>query len=638
MSGNSAANAAALAAFNGIGKKKKESTTKLNGTDNNTNHLGVIGSTSNQTKQHQQQQQQPQALRTPLPAHPSRKKSNKFSQLKRLNTAPAMASLQPALQIALPSISPTQPSAPASALDSDPDYFTLLPHTIPSKNEIAKSPQTPQDMIRNVRQSIELKAIPNNAQAKRLSVDYSPQEMLKNLRHSLHSRTKTSPMLTTSDKMGQTMLAEMRDRLENTRRIASNSVASLSLSPNLDFNKSTSDVSNLSHHYDVDTVSTDSFASFSSSINDRHLPHGISIDVTNHDSDEDEIDDREREEDHEPLDNGELKSTNNKVTVSSRLRRKPPPGEDFQMQLNDKSRDTISSGSYSLNPDEVYSFTDPDLYENLVSEVEVGETTRLFPQFPDANHYHQHSSKFRKKHQKVKPINGIYYRDMDLSNTSDTEESTSNLPLRSTTPLLGQPQQQVHFRSTMRKANTKKDKKSRFNELKPWKNHNDLNYLTDQEKKRYEGIWASNKGNYMSQVVIKLHGVNYETQKDPKEEAKMEHSRTAALLSAAAVEDSNYNGNNNLHNLDSVEINQLICGPVVKRIWKRSRLPSDTLEKIWNLIDFRRDGTLNKNEFLVGMWLVDQCLYGRKLPKKVDNVVWDSLGGIGVNVTVKKKK
>ena len=55
---------------------------------------------------------------------------------------------------------------------------------------------------------------------------------------------------------------------------------------------------------------------------------------------------------------------------------------------------------------------------------------------------------------------------------------------------------------------------------------------------------------------------------------------------------------------------------MVKRIWKRSRLPSDTLEKIWNLIDFRRDGTLNKNEFLVGMWLVDQCLYGRKLPKK----------------------
>lgn len=82
MSGNSAANAAALAAFNGIGKKKKESTTKLNGTDNNTNHLGVIGSTSNQTKQHQQQQQQPQALRTPLPAHPSRKRVINFHSSK----------------------------------------------------------------------------------------------------------------------------------------------------------------------------------------------------------------------------------------------------------------------------------------------------------------------------------------------------------------------------------------------------------------------------------------------------------------------------------------------------------------------------------------------------------------------------
>ena len=28
----------------------------------------------------------------------------------------------------------------------------------------------------------------------------------------------------------------------------------------------------------------------------------------------------------------------------------------------------------------------------------------------------------------------------------------------------------------------------------------------------------------------------------------------------------------------------------------------------------------------------------KKIAKKVDNVVWDSLGGIGVNVTVKKKK
>ena len=82
MSGNSAANAAALAAFNGIGKKKKESTTKLNGTDNNTNHLAVIGSTSNQTKQHQQQQQQPQALRAPLPAHPSRKRVINFHSSK----------------------------------------------------------------------------------------------------------------------------------------------------------------------------------------------------------------------------------------------------------------------------------------------------------------------------------------------------------------------------------------------------------------------------------------------------------------------------------------------------------------------------------------------------------------------------
>ena len=129
------------------------------------------------------------------------------------------------------------------------------------------------------------------------------------------------------------------------------------------------------------------------------------------------------------------------------------------MQLNDKSRDTISSGSYSLNPDEVYSFTDPDLYENLVSEVEVGETTRLFPNFQTQIIIINTVQSFG-KHQKVKPINGIYYRDMDLSNTSDTEESTSNLPLRSTTPLLGQPHNSkcISERSRANKANIKRAK------------------------------------------------------------------------------------------------------------------------------------------------------------------------------------
>jgi len=49
------------------------------------------------------------------------------------------------------------------------------------------------------------------------------------------------------------------------------------------------------------------------------------------------------------------------------------------------------------------------------------------------------------------------------------------------------------------------------------------------------------------------------------------------------------------------------------------------LEEIWDLVDVKRDGTLRKEEFVVGMWLVDQQLKGRKLPVKVTQSVWDSV-------------
>ena len=230
-------------------------------------------------------------------------------------------------------------------------------------------------------------------------------------------------------------------------------------------------------------------------------------------------------------------------------------------------------------------------------------------------------------------------------------------------------QQPVQFRTTMRTTNKRKDRKSKFDEYKPWKNHSDLNYLTDQERKRYEGVWVSNKGNYTNLVVVKLHGVDYSTVKDGK--VNLEHiddSMRAALISTNAYPSSkqeeqesmksnngtgikvNSDGSvynsaievpsqaNNQSRPERVELSQLILGAVVKRIWSRSGLPDETLEQIWNLVDFRRDGTLTKNEFIVGMWLVDQCLYGRKLPKKVESIVWESLGGIGVNINTKKMR
>lgn len=415
-----------------------------------------------------------------------------------------------------------------------------------------------------------------------------------------------------------------------------------------------------------------SFASFDSNFDGREAPHGISIDITHHDDDDEEDNDQELEfvegrleydeddEDEDCSDEGtdkiqDVKSNTDKVSISSRLRRKPPPGEEFKMYLNDKSRETVSSGSYSLNPTDLYSLTDDQELQEMLPIVSIpSDSNKTFPQFPDIKHHHHHhhhyphNPLFKIKRNSFRLSSDSYAGTMDLSFNGNNDEyeggvmavedPSSNGPLRSSTPLIGQ-QQTVQFRSTMRKTK-RKDKKFMFDELKPWKNHNELNYLTDQEKKRYEGVWVSNKGNYMKNVMIKLNGVNYDTSKEIQQQQQvqeigtLEHSRTAAKLSAIPIGDNH----NSLHNLDSVEIEQLICGSVVKRIWKRSRLPNDILEQIWNLVDFRRDGTLNRNEFLVGMWLVDQCLYGRKLPKQVDKAVWDSLGGIGVNVNVIKKK
>lgn len=190
----------------------------------------------------------------------------------------------------------------------------------------------------------------------------------------------------------------------------------------------------------------------------------------------------------------------------------------------------------------------------------------------------------------------------------------------------------VRLKTTMRdtKTHIKKSKKA-FNEDKPWKNHLELAYLSDPERKRYEGIWVSNKGLYMDRVATKLFGIDNDTAcaKAPLEDPQLRAARLSAMPAKSKDSDKPQSPS-------ACDLSELMLGIVVKRLWTRSRLPTGTLETIWSLVDFRKDGTLDKPGFLVGMWLVDQCLYGRKLPKKVEDIVWEKLGGIGVNVVVRK--
>lgn len=110
--------------------------------------------------------------------------------------------------------------------------------------------------------------------------------------------------------------------------------------------------------------------------------------------------------------------------------------------------------------------------------------------------------------------------------------------------------------------------------------------ITERERKRYEAVWASNKGMYTS---------------------------------------PSFDGGNE------------VCNLVVRDIWNRSRLPREVLEEVYALVDRKGEGALGKEEFVVGLWLIDQRLKGRKLPIRVTESVWRSVGILG-GIKVKKAR
>lgn len=136
-----------------------------------------------------------------------------------------------------------------------------------------------------------------------------------------------------------------------------------------------------------------------------------------------------------------------------------------------------------------------------------------------------------------------------------------------------------------------------FNEDKPWKSHKDVGFVTAAERKRYEGMWVSNRCLYLELLPW--------------------WSSVISGQSAPPVR---------------LPEDGLILNLVVKDIWARSNLPNDLLRQIYEKVDTRGDGTLDRKSFIVGMWLVDQCLYGRKLPNTISQQVWDSVDRYVVSV------
>jgi hypothetical protein len=130
--------------------------------------------------------------------------------------------------------------------------------------------------------------------------------------------------------------------------------------------------------------------------------------------------------------------------------------------------------------------------------------------------------------------------------------------------------------------------------------------VTERERKRYEAVWASNKGLFVTRDIV------VSSPPPPSSDS----STNALPLENPA---------------------DLVSNIVARDIWSRSRLGSDVLGEVWKLVDRNGLGRLSREEFVAGMWLIDQRLKGRKLPIRISPSVWASVGGLG-GVKVKSNR
>jgi hypothetical protein len=61
-----------------------------------------------------------------------------------------------------------------------------------------------------------------------------------------------------------------------------------------------------------------------------------------------------------------------------------------------------------------------------------------------------------------------------------------------------------------------------------------------------------------------------------------------------------------------------LSGDEVRAIWLKSGLDIRSLGLIWNLADLDDDGRMNRREFCLGMFIIDEKLRGCTIPTQLD--------------------
>ncbi|EXJ78759.1 hypothetical protein A1O1_09161 [Capronia coronata CBS 617.96] len=195
-----------------------------------------------------------------------------------------------------------------------------------------------------------------------------------------------------------------------------------------------------------------------------------------------------------------------------------------------------------------------------------------------------------------------------LGRGSETAPQTPKLP----------PRKQRPMRQTMRSPSPdhrEKDDEPAKRGRRHWRRHPNMHHegdrkrwrdlVTDRERKRYEGVWAANRGLLVDLDLAILEALQEQSQHSQQQQQQQQPQHPA--------------------HKNIVNPADLVVNVVVRDIWERSRLPKDVLEEVWDLVAAPGATAVNREEFVIGLWLIDQRLKGRKLPVKVSPSVWQSV-------------
>lgn len=253
---------------------------------------------------------------------------------------------------------------------------------------------------------------------------------------------------------------------------------------------------------------------------------------------------------------------------------KPPHNNNYNGNNNNSELYRLQSNSTSVLPSHMHQLSINDSNVSFNNDIFQYDAPQTAPNMTANYHYPYYPA----THARQKSFQDDLYLTPNTSSSkimmNNNSSTASNIYQQNAQQQSLPSANQLVFKTTLRKDPKKlgfgrsKKNKGEFDEDKPWKYHErgqQLNVIVPDEKKRYEGVFAANKGVYIN-LDLRLIQSN-KMEKQINIETDSINDRTLADFV-----NTYSNPNDRIHGL------------IVREIWARSKLDEDTLRKMWSLV------------------------------------------------------